>query len=99
MREGKPNHPARPVMLLALCFPTWSSLWYGAMVVGAVVVPAHRCQGSRLAAPKVLAARRQGMATGEGQPDALAHVLVALAAVLLTGRLWACCSVTWGSRR
>src|SRR5947209_15377865 len=62
--------------------------WYGAMLVGAVVLflVIDAC-GSRLAAPPAPGAGAHGPASARGQPDALLHVLVALAAVLVTGRL------------
>jgi Kef-type K+ transport system membrane component KefB len=58
------------------------------MVVGAVVLffLIDAC-GARLVAPEPVAPGAEGAAPLAGKPDALVHVLVALAAVLVTGRL------------
>lgn len=64
------------------------ALMYGAMVVGAVVLflAIDSC-GGRLVAPGPAAPGARGSAAVGGKPDALVHVLVALTAVLLMGRL------------
>jgi Kef-type K+ transport system membrane component KefB len=61
---------------------------YGAMVVGAVVLfLAIDSRGGRLVAPGPAAPGARGSAAVGGKPDALVHVLVALTAILLIGRL------------
>src|SRR5262245_52918097 len=61
---------------------------YVAMLIGAValflVIDAY---GDQLVAPEPLGPHAQGLSAGVGKPDALAHVLLALTAVLITGRL------------
>jgi Kef-type K+ transport system membrane component KefB len=58
------------------------------MLAGAVVLfLVLDAWGRRLAAPAPAAPAAEGAAPVGGKPDALVHVLVALAAVLITGRL------------
>jgi Kef-type K+ transport system membrane component KefB len=61
---------------------------YGAMVVGALVLflLIDTC-GGRLVAPAASTPAAKGAAPVAAKPDALVHVLVALTAVLITGRL------------
>jgi len=67
---------------------TGSMVTYGAMVIGAValflLIDAY---GGTLAAPEPAVAGPEGSAPAAGHPDALIHLLLALAAVLVTGRL------------
>src|SRR5438477_6773883 len=64
------------------------ALLYGAMLVGAVLLflLIDAC-GSKLVAPEPAMPGAQGPDAVAGKPDALVHVLVALAAVLVVGRL------------
>ena len=67
--------------------PAHMALMYGVMIVGAIVLflAVDSCGEGLVAGPGPPGARDS--ATGGGKPDALVHVLVALTAVLLTGRL------------
>jgi hypothetical protein len=69
-------------------FPRLRSLMlYAVMLIAAVVVfILIVAWGEKLAAPERLAAG-ESPATLEGKPDALVHVLIALAAVLIAGQL------------
>jgi Kef-type K+ transport system membrane component KefB len=69
---------------------TWSPrlLWYGALVVGAIALFfLIDAWGRDLVAPDPAAPGVPGAVPAGGKPDALVHVLVALTAVLITGRL------------
>src|SRR4051812_43028390 len=64
-----------------------AGLAYAAMVAAAVAAfLVIRSYGERLTAPSPLTAG-PGTAPAAAQPDAILHVLLALAAVLITGRL------------
>ena len=79
IRDGDPSsrHPV---------IPSSRHLTYAAMLLGAVVLfVVIDAWGAGLAAPAPAAGEPSGAAGGK--PDALRHVLVALAAVLVTGRL------------
>jgi Kef-type K+ transport system membrane component KefB len=64
------------------------ALVYGVMLVGAIVLflAIDSC-GGRLVAPRPAIPSASGAGAVRSDPDALVHVLVALTAVLLTGRL------------
>jgi Kef-type K+ transport system membrane component KefB len=66
--------------------PTWAVIAYAAMVVGAIVIfLLVRDAGETLSAP---AADASGVAASTGAaPDVLGHLLVALTAVIIVGRL------------
>jgi Kef-type K+ transport system membrane component KefB len=66
----------------------WAVMLYGAMVVGAVILfLLIDASGGKLVAPELAAPGVKGAPSVGGKPDALVHVLVALTAVLITGRL------------
>src|SRR4051794_7090874 len=61
---------------------------YGAMVIGAIALfLVIDARGGRLVAPAPAGPPAAGPAVADGKPDVLAHLLIALAAVLVTGRL------------
>src|SRR5205807_5577949 len=64
------------------------ALTYGTIVIGAVVLlfVIDSC-GGKLAAPEPVPASTKATDEVEGKPNPLVHVLIALAAVLITGRL------------
>jgi Kef-type K+ transport system membrane component KefB len=65
-----------------------SLLLYGNMLLAAVVLfLAINTWGKKLMAPEAGAAAEQAAAALGGKPDALVHVLIALAAVLIVGQL------------
>jgi Kef-type K+ transport system membrane component KefB len=65
-----------------------TAVFYGGMVIAAVVLfLVIDTYGRGLAAPEAAAASAEAAPIAGGKPDALVHVLVALTAVLVTGRL------------
>jgi Kef-type K+ transport system membrane component KefB len=78
--ESGPGSSGRPSLRAALL--------YAAMVVGTVglfvLIDGY---GSRLVAPEPVGPRPQSADAGAAKPDVLAHVLIALTAVLASGRL------------
>jgi Kef-type K+ transport system membrane component KefB len=82
VNEPEPNDAGRPLIF------SFRHLWYAAMVVAAVALflVIDAC-GGKLTAPEPEALDRKNLGPVAGPPDALVHVLVALTAVLITGRL------------
>lgn len=68
--------------------PLWAAGLYVAMLVAAVALfLLIDTYGDQLVAPEPVPSAGQGASAGVGKADALAHVLLALTAVLITGRL------------
>jgi Kef-type K+ transport system membrane component KefB len=70
-------------------FPYWTTIGYGLMVVGTIgAFLLIRKYGNTLAAPQAYSPQPLPPATNQ-QPDALVHVLLALAVVIIVGRVLA----------
>jgi Kef-type K+ transport system membrane component KefB len=79
LTNGNGNGGMRPIQAAAL--------YVGMLVIAIVLFLVIDSFGEKLVAPAMEIPGRQGQATGVGKVDALAHVLLALTAVLVTGRL------------